>query len=154
LKKGYKATRKLGQGGFVDFNPREFKMRPAVRSPITGEIFAGGGNDVHKNIINVRLAKEEPKAAKALADDLFNERLGLPSKNIGFVDKSGNFFTREQADTFLGSQIKSGSLAQMFHYGLPAAVTGAGAVGAATAGDKESREKFMKALSKMNFQEI
>jgi len=110
----------LSQKGSIGGMAEKIVGTPAIRDPQTGKIYPGGWRG-HKDAI---LKGEAPDIQERLKWEHFLDNTNKPTENVGFVDASGNFLSRTEAEKMV-SQKTTGSLAQQFHnIGI---MTGAGA---------------------------
>jgi hypothetical protein len=84
-------------------------LTAAIKSPATGKVYSGYG---HKQIFNQQISKSEPGIQNQIWNEIFKDNTGKYSPYIGFVDKQGNFVSREEAEQI---EQKPKSLLEMFH---------------------------------------
>jgi hypothetical protein len=89
-----------------------YGLTPALKDPSTGKIYSS--NKGHKFILNNIVSKENPDIQKVLWKSLFNDNVGKYSKDVGYINKFGDFIPRELAEKEASSPK---SMIQEFHEG-------------------------------------
>ena len=126
--------------------PFSNKMIPALRSPQTGKVYMGGGGAFsHKMILNTKMERAEPGIGRMMQDELFNDNIGKYSNAVGFVDETGTFIPRFEAENMINKR-SQGSIAQQFHYAIPAAIGGGVAANEFTKAKEKSFNRRLKAF--------
>jgi len=111
-----------GQAGSIGGAAEQFVGTPAIRDPTTGKIYTGGWRG-HKDAI---VKGESSEVQERLKYEHFLDNSDKPTENVGFIDKSGNFISRAEAEHKISIPQ---SPAQMFHTVGLTAGTGAAAAG-------------------------
>ena len=109
----------------------------AIRDPVTGKLYTGGFRG-HRDAI---LKGETPEIQARLKKEYFNDTFSIPTGHIGYIDKSGNFLSRAEAEKQI-SMPKSP--AQMYHTIGLLAGTGGAAAGGLTIGEIASKKNKKK----------
>jgi len=111
---------------------------PAIRDPKTGKIYTGGWRG-HKDAI---VKGESSVVQERLKYQHFLDNTNKPTKNVGFLDKHGNFISRAEAEEI--ASMPRSPVAMYHNIGIMAG-TAAGAGGALTIGaaakNKSKRRK-------------
>lgn len=116
--------------GSIGAAAEEFIGTPAIRDPKTGKIYQGGWRG-HKDAI---VKGETSEIQERLKHQHFLDNTNKPTSNVGFIDKSGNFISRSEAEKIMERKYSSPSLVSQFHNIGIMAGTAAGAGGALTIG--------------------